>query len=70
MRAGGGKEKVMTEHTKKKRRLYSPGLKMIIPSLATLPVVVCVAMYRTHGILEKNVKSIGRIEGKNLWHFS
>lgn len=59
-----------TEHTKKKRRLYSPGLKMIIPSLATLPVVVCVAMYRTHGILEKNVKSIGRIEGKNLWHFS
>ena len=36
--------------------------------LQQLPVVVCVAMYRTNGALEANVKSIGRTEGKNLWH--
>lgn len=33
-----------------------------------LPVVVCVAMYRTNGALERNVASIGRVEGQNLWH--
>jgi hypothetical protein len=33
-----------------------------------LPVVVCVAMYRSNGALERNVASIGRIEGDNLWH--
>eukprot|EP00977_Amphora_coffeiformis_P002738 scaffold521_cov167-Amphora_coffeaeformis.AAC.29 len=38
--------------------------------LPTLPVVVCVAMYRTGGALEHNVKSIGRSEGIDLWHFS
>lgn len=38
--------------------------------LPELPVVVCVAMYRTNGVLEKNVASIDRIEGYNLWHFS
>ena len=38
--------------------------------LQKLPVVVCVAMYRTNGVLEKNVQTIGRIEGKDLWHFS
>jgi glycosyltransferase involved in cell wall biosynthesis len=38
--------------------------------LQALPVVVCVAMYRTNGALEKNVKSIGRTEGCDLWHFS
>jgi hypothetical protein len=32
--------------------------------------VVCVAMYRTGGALEHNVKSIGRTEGVDLWHFS
>jgi hypothetical protein len=37
---------------------------------ARLPVVVCVAMYRTDGILEANVRSIGRVEGEDLWHFS
>jgi len=36
--------------------------------LQQLPVVVCVAMYRTNGALEANVKSIGRTEGKDLWH--
>ena len=38
--------------------------------LPQLPVVVCVAMYRTNGVLEDNVKSIGREEGVDLWHFS
>ncbi|OEU13248.1 hypothetical protein FRACYDRAFT_226647 [Fragilariopsis cylindrus CCMP1102] len=38
--------------------------------LHQLPVVVCVAMYRTSGVLEKNVSKINRVEGENLWHFS
>jgi glycosyltransferase involved in cell wall biosynthesis len=38
--------------------------------LPSLPVVVCVAMYRTNGALERNVASVGRTEGKDLWHFS
>lgn len=33
-----------------------------------LPVVVCVAMYRSNGALESNVASIGRVEGFDLWH--
>ena len=36
--------------------------------LRRLPVVVCVAMFRTNGALESNVASIGRIEGEDLWH--
>jgi FlaA1/EpsC-like NDP-sugar epimerase len=32
-------------------------------------VMVCVAMYRTGGVLEDNVRSIGREEGVDLWHF-
>eukprot|EP00797_Seminavis_robusta_P003511 Sro1220_g253490.2 (464) ;mRNA; f:3160-4551 len=35
-----------------------------------LPVVVCVALYRTNGALENNVKSISREEGVDLWHFN
>ncbi len=38
--------------------------------LSWIPVVVCVAMYRTNGVLERNVGKIGRTEGKDLWHFS
>ena len=38
--------------------------------LTSLPVIVCVAMYRTNGVLEQNVASIGRKEGYDLWHFS
>ncbi len=38
--------------------------------LCRIPVVVCVAMYRTNGVLERNVGKIGRTEGKDLWHFS
>ncbi|CAJ1931962.1 unnamed protein product [Cylindrotheca closterium] len=48
--------------------LESSGLSESI--LQELPVVVCVAMYRTNGVLEANVKSIGRTEGEDLWHFS
>ena len=36
--------------------------------LHELPVVVCVAMYRSNGALESNVASIGRVEGVDLWH--
>jgi hypothetical protein len=43
-------------------------LPMTQEELTTLPVVVCVAMYRTSGAMESNVASIGRIEGENLWH--
>ena len=38
--------------------------------LSELPVVVCVAMYRTGGALERNVAAISRTEGEDLWHFS
>lgn len=38
--------------------------------LFRLPIVVCVAMYRTNGVLERNVEKIARKEGENLWHFS
>jgi len=44
--------------------------KLDLELLQTLPVVVCVAMYRTNGVLERNVSTIGRVEGKTLWHFS
>ena len=42
----------------------------MLEELKDLPVVVCVAMYRSNGVLEKNVANIGRKEGFNLWHFS
>ncbi len=42
----------------------------ILQELKDLPVVVCVAMYRSNGVLEKNVENIGRQEGSDLWHFS
>lgn len=42
----------------------------IIESLSSLPIVVCVSLYRTNGVLEANVDSIGAEEGKDLWHFS
>jgi len=45
------------------------GVKML-DTLKDLPVVVCVAMYRSNGVLESNVASIGRKEGFDLWHFS
>lgn len=56
---------------RKKRKLHAvaPGA-LDLNLLPRLPVVVCVAMYRTSGALEHNVKMIGRSEGKDLWHFS
>lgn len=51
-----------------KRKLDSLGLDL--EKLQRLPVVVCVAMYRTNGALERNVQSIGRKEGVDLWHFN
>ena len=56
---------------KKRRKTHALNISDLDPSmLPKLPVVVCVAMYRTNGVLEKNVKSIGRTEGVDLWHFS
>jgi glycosyltransferase involved in cell wall biosynthesis len=43
---------------------------IMVESLSCLPVVVCVSLYRTNGVLEANVNSIGAEEGKDLWHFS
>lgn len=57
---------------KKRRRLHAltKADELDVYLLPKLPVVVCVAMYRTNGALEANVASIGRIEGVDLWHFS
>ena len=53
----------------KKRKAGGGALDTIDPEvLRRLPVVVCVAMFRTNGALESNVASIGRIEGEDLWH--
>ena len=49
--------------------LHSPKLDPgLIETFPQLPVIVCVAMYRTGGALEHNVRLIGRTEGKDLWH--
>ncbi len=59
-----------------KRKLHTipskdkDNLTLIENELKDLPVLVCVAMYRSNGVLEKNVESIGRKEGLDLWHFS
>lgn len=53
---------------KKFKVCNAPGLNL--SHLSELPVVVCVAMYRTNGVLERNVTRIGRKEGHDLWHFS
>lgn len=54
----------------KKRKTRNKLASLDPALLRSLPVVVCVAMYRTGGALEANVQQIGRIEGQNLWHFS
>jgi glycosyltransferase involved in cell wall biosynthesis len=56
--------------TKKRRTDAFRALDSYLSLLPSLPVVVCVAMYRTNGVLEMNVEAIGREEGKDLWHFS
>ncbi|GAX29481.1 hypothetical protein FisN_16Hh076 [Fistulifera solaris] len=61
----------LTEPPLKKQRLtYLGKSKLDMTLLSQLPVVVCVAMYRTNGALECNVRSIGRTEGKDLWFFN
>ena len=56
---------------RKKAKTQSGLASSLDPSvIRDLPVVVCVAMYRTNGALESNVASIGRVEGKDLWHIS
>jgi len=57
----------VTKQPTKKRKLHAT---LDLDLLPELPVVVCVSMYRTNGALEHNVGTIGRTEGKNLWHFS
>jgi hypothetical protein len=48
-----------------------PGRSVIdVGKVAQLPVVVCVALNRTNGALEHNVRLIDRTEGHDLWHFS
>jgi hypothetical protein len=48
-----------------------PGTNRLdVSLLPDLPVVVCVAMYRTNGALESNVELINRTEGKDLWYFA
>jgi len=67
-----------TSQPKKKQKFSTPitamtklqDRKLDRKLLSQLPVVVCVAMYRTNGVLESNVTKICRIEGENLWHFS
>ena len=53
-----------------KRRKRNDPIELDMSLLPHLPVVVCVAMYRTNGALEANVTSVGRTEGEDLWHFS
>jgi glycosyltransferase involved in cell wall biosynthesis len=53
-----------------KRRKVSRVTELDEEMLRSLPVVVCVSMYRTGGALEHNVQQIGRTEGVDLWHFS
>jgi hypothetical protein len=56
--------------TNPRKRKLACEHELDLSRLPHLPVVVCVAMYRTGGALESNVKLVGRTEGKDLWHFS
>jgi glycosyltransferase involved in cell wall biosynthesis len=65
-------EKDVPSPSKKKVRKSlkeDPGMKTLDSQLLpSLPVVVCVAMYRSNGALEHNVALIERTEGVNLYH--
>ncbi len=64
-----GHERALPSGATKKRKGEERARDSIEPEvLRRLPVVVCVAMFRTNGALESNVASIGRIEGEDLWH--
>jgi hypothetical protein len=67
-RAGRGGSQHPSANPRKRKLACERGLDL--SRLPHLPVVVCVAMYRTGGALESNVKLIGRTEGEDLWHFS
>ena len=62
------KKQKLISITAKTPKLEDRGLDRKL--LSWIPVVVCVAMYRTNGVLEKNVGTIGRKEGETLWHFT
>lgn len=69
--AGENSVKGVLEYAKEGMRVHDEEqskLPVSSEDMALLPVVVCVAMYRSNGALESNVASIGRIEGDNLWH--
>ena len=53
-----------------KRQKVSLHRSLTREKLQSLPVVVCVSMYRTNGALENNVSMIDRVEGDTLWHFN
>jgi hypothetical protein len=58
-----------TKKARKNHQKEDPGMKTLNSQLLqSLPVVVCVAMYRTNGALEHNVALIKRTEGVNLYH--
>lgn len=61
---------VVVARPTKRRKLVSRVAELDKAMLPSLPVVVCVSMYRTGGALEHNVYQIGRTEGVDLWHFS
>lgn len=60
--------KPFLSNSKKKQAMSNVSIDPDV--LRQLPVVVCVAMYRTNGALESNVASIGRVEGTDLWHIT
>ena len=61
-------ERIVAPKSVKARKKHEANDSLDPEILRQLPVVVCVAMYRTNGALERNVASIGRTEGKDLWH--
>lgn len=66
------KTKLVKQHQRKLFNISEKDLdnRKLLSLLPQLPVVVCVAMYRSNGALERNVECIGRKEGVDLWHFS
>lgn len=64
------KQKAQSKTTDKQKKMTKAQNSIDPEVLKQLPVVVCVAMYRTNGALESNVASIGRVEGEDLWHFT
>jgi hypothetical protein len=47
-----------------------PGIPIIHFSKATPPILTCVALDRTNDAFEANVRSLGLVEGRNLFYFS